>query len=407
MDTTGPTVGSISRPKVLLVANTDWFLYRFNAHLARRLRDLGVEVVLAAPPGDYSRRFEEEGFRFLPWSIERRRVLPWKELGTHLQIRRLLRREQPDWVHGFTLKACLHLRAATAFGPLRRPTVCSITGLGFLYASSGLKARLLRPIMETVGRRLLPASELIFLNPEDRREFQRLGLAKPDGGTVIAGSGVDVHVFSPQPWTPQPGEEDLPPCVVLPARLLRSKGVADFASAARRLLECGVEARFAVVGDPDPDNPDAVPRAELDAWKRQGTLELWGFQEDMVDVYRRARIVCLPSFYREGVPTVLLEAAACGRPVVTTDMPGCRDAVDHGVTGLRVPPRNPSELAEALAELLEDTERCRTMGEAGRRFVVEGFSADRVVAATLDVYARMGGPVAASVENAEEDPSNR
>lgn len=387
MDIPGPT----SRPKVLLLANTDWFLYRFNAHLARRLRALGAEVVLAAPRGDYSRRFEEEGFRWLPLSIERRRVLPWKELETHLQLRRMLRQEQPDWVHGFTLKACLHARAAMRLGPLRRrPTVCSITGLGFLYASRGLKARLLRPVMETVGRRLLPDSELIFLNPDDQREFQRLGLATPDGGTVIAGSGVDVAAFSPQPWEPAPGDDDSAPCVVLPARLLLSKGIADFAAAAESLLESGVEARFAVVGSPDPDNPDAVPRAQLDAWRRRGTLELWGFQSNMVEVYRQARVVCLPSFYREGVPTVLLEAAACGRPVVTTDMPGCRDAVDHGVTGLRVPPRNAPALAEALAELLPDAARCRAMGEAGRRFVVERFSVERVVEATLDVYRRIG-----------------
>ena len=370
--------------KILLLANTDWFLYRFNHALAHALRRAGAEVVLAGPSGDYSRRFEAEGFLWRPWTVSRRRLLPWQELASLWRLRRLLRREEPDLLHAFTLKVALY--AAAVCRPQQRPKlVCSITGLGYLYANDSLKARLLRRLMLTVGRRLLPSHAMIFLNRDDHRELATAGLVGDGRGTVIGGSGVDVDTFTPQPWP-----EDGPPLVVLPARMLRSKGIEDFVEAAGRLRRQGVDARFALVGDVDADNPEGIPAAQLDAWCRRHGVECWGFRDDMISVYRQAAVVCLPSFYREGVPTVLLEAAACGRPLVTTDMPGCRDAVEDGVSGRLVPPRDVDALGRALADLLADPAACRRMGQTGRRRVVDGFSVQRVVQATLGVYRRCG-----------------
>lgn len=392
--------------KILLLANTDWFLYRFNGELIRTLRRAGAEVVLAGPPGDYSRRLESEAFPWRPWRVSRRRLLPWQELSSLWCLRRLLRREEPDLVHAFTLKTALYSAAICAL-PASPPLVCSITGLGFLYASEGFPARLLRRLMLRMGRRLFPPHQLIFLNRDDLSELRGAGLVGAGHGTVIGGSGVDVERFAEQPW---PAEG--PPLVVLPARMLRSKGVEDFVEAAAALRQGGSAARFALVGDLDGDNPDGIPGPLLEDWCRRSGVEYWGFRDDMISVYRQASIVCLPSYYREGVPTVLLEAAACGRPLVTTDMPGCRDAVQDGIGGRLVPPRDREALAQALAALLASPQDLRRMGRSARQRVKDRFSVQRVVAATLEVYRRCGvdlempTPVEGSPGPAREPPDS-
>ncbi len=370
--------------KILLLANSDWFLHRFNGELIRTLHRTGSEVVLAGPRGDYSRRFEAEGLPWRPWRVSRRRLLPWQEMSSLWQLRRLLRRERPDVVHAFTLKTALYSAAVCAL-PRSPQLVCSITGLGYLYANHGLRAKLLRRLLLILGRRLFPRHQMIFLNRDDFQELRRAGLVAAGRGTVIGGSGVDLQRFSVQPWC-----DDGPPWVVLPARMLHSKGIEDFVHAAAALRDRGSNARFALVGDLDADSPDGIAGPLLEDWCRRCGVEYWGFRDDMIGVYRRAAIVCLPSFYREGVPTVLLEAAACGRPVVTTDMPGCRDAVQDGVSGRLVPPRDTEALERVLASLLAAPQDLRRMGQAARRRVEERFSVQRVVEATLAVYRRCG-----------------
>lgn len=370
--------------KVLLLANTDWFLYRFNGELIRSLRRAGAEVVLVGPRGEYSRRFEDEGFRWLHWPIERRRLLPWQELASCWRLRRILQQERPHLVHCFTLKAALYGAAmARAVGVGR--IVHSITGLGYLWASNHLRARCLRHLLGIFARRLFPAAEMIFLNRDDHQELAGRGWVGPDRGTVIGGSGVDVEIFGLQPWP-----DVSPPLAVLPARLLRSKGVETFVQAAGILQRQGVDGRFALVGPLDDDHPDGISESQLRRWCADHGVERWGFRRDMIEVYRQASVVCLPSFYREGVPTVLLEAAACGRPVITTDMPGCRDAVAPGRSGRLVPAKDAEALATALADLLADATACRAMGLAGRRRVIEHFSTQRVVEATFGIYRRLG-----------------
>ncbi len=370
--------------KVLLVANTSWFLYRFELELATALQTRGWSVTLVAPRDAYSERLRSRGFRLLEFPLRRRSLLPWTELASLFHLVRIFRRERPRWVHGFTLKCVLYgsLAARLAGGI---PTVGSITGLGSLYASRTLAARGLRRILEIALARGTRRSELIFLNPGDRDHFLDSGLVDHDRAHLILGSGVDTSRFD----LPAETRESEPhPLVVLPARLLWSKGVADFVAAATRLRRAGIHARWALVGDRDPGNPDAVPQEWLEEGIRDSGVEWWGFTEDMIGVYRRAAIVCLPTTYREGVPTVLLEAAACRRPVVATEMPGCREAVEPGRTGFLVPPGNSAALAEALESLLTDPDLRRALGEAGRRKVEQELSVEEVVASTLDIYRR-------------------
>ncbi|WP_333843179.1 glycosyltransferase family 4 protein, partial [Pelomicrobium sp.] len=216
---------------------------------------------------------------------------------------------------------------------------------------------------------------VIVQNPDDAAAVRRLGVT-PERIRLISGAGVDGELFSPRP------EPDGAPVVMLASRLLWDKGVGEFVEAARRLAGRG---RFVLVGAPDPDNPASVSEADLRGWVSEGVVEWWGAREDMPAVLNQAHIVCLPS-YREGLPKVLLEAMACGRPVIATDAPGCRDCVRDGDNGLLVPIRDAGALAGAIARLLDDPALRRRMGERGRERAVEEFSQERVIAATLAVY---------------------
>lgn len=372
--------------KVLLVANSDWFLRRFEGELMAALRDAGASVVLVSPPGPHVEALEAAGFPWRPVPMWRRGIYPWRELRTVAALRRVYRRERPDLVHHFTLK-CVLYGALAAWLAAVPAVVGSITGLGYLYATPGLRVRLLRGVVEGLLRPLLPRSHAIFLNRDDLELYRRRRLVATERSFLVRGSGVDVDRFTPQPWPPP---DPRGPLVVLPARMLWSKGVGEVVEASRRLRRRGVAVRVALVGAADPEHPDAVPEARIADWRRRDLVEWWGFREDMLEVYRRATVVCLPTTYGEGVPTVLLEAAACGRPVIATDVPGCREAVVDGETGRLVPPADPGALASAIAELAVDPRRCREMGERGRRRVVADFSTARVVADTLAVYRRAG-----------------
>jgi glycosyltransferase involved in cell wall biosynthesis len=197
---------------------------------------------------------------------------------------------------------------------------------------------------------------------------------------LINGSGVDVDTFEP---APQP---EGPPIVILASRLVWDKGVGEFVEAARLLQQDGIDARFALVGKSDPLNPNAVPEDQLNAWYEEDVVEWWGFQEDMPSIFANTHVVCLPSYYREGVPKVLIEAAACERPIVTTNMPGCREIVHDGRNGRLVPPKDPEALAEELQKVILSPERRAEMGRYGRQIVKDEFSLERVVRDTMDVY---------------------
>jgi glycosyltransferase involved in cell wall biosynthesis len=198
----------------------------------------------------------------------------------------------------------------------------------------------------------------------------------------INGSGVDLTRFVPSP------EPAGPPMVLFPARLLRDKGLLEFIAAARDLRQHDIDARFVLAGAPDL-NPTSVSHAEVNSWVQEGVVECLGWVEDMAPLMAAAAIVCLPS-YREGLPKALAEAAAAGRPIVATDVPGCRAVVDHGHNGLLVPPRDAAALADALRQLLADPERRRAMGAQGRRRAQREFSVETVIQKTLALYSETG-----------------
>jgi glycosyltransferase involved in cell wall biosynthesis len=293
------------------------------------------------------------------------------------EIVRLYRALRPDLVHHVALKPVIYgsIAARRAGVPA---VVNAMAGLGYVFSSQDLKARLARPLVASALRALIegPRARLILQNRDDA---EHLGARNP---VIIPGSGVDLDAFAPS------REPQGTPVVVLPARMLRDKGVVEFVEAARRLKQAGVAARFALVGAPDEENPARIPESQLRAWDAEGAVEWWGWREDMAAVFRESAVVCLPS-WREGLPKALIEAAAAARPIVTCDVPGCRDVVAHGQNGLLVPPRDAQALAAALGKLLADPSLRNELGEAGRRRA-ERFSTKRVVAQTLRLYAEIG-----------------
>lgn len=372
------------RPRILYVATEDWYFISDTLPLAKAALAHGYDVHVAARSNGKEGPILEAGLTFHPLQkISRSGIGALSESASVAELTGLYRRLAPDLVHHIALKTILYGAIAARAVP-NLACVNAIMGLGYVFTSERTKARLLRPFMAAALRLALAAkrSRTIVQNADDLEAVASLSPRARANLRLQRGSGVDCTRFTPQP------EPDGAPLVVLPGRLLRDKGVGEFATAARTLRAEGLTARFCLVGEPDADNPASVTQAEIDGWVKDGIIEHWGFRSDMPEVYRNATLVCLPS-YREGLPRVLLEAAACTRAVVTTDAPGCREVVQHGVNGWLVPVRDAAALTAALREALTNTELRRRYAAAGRQLVEQHFAAPIIIGQTLALYEEL------------------
>lgn len=368
--------------KALLVANTDWYLYNFRLALARRLRERGTEVVLVSPPGPYAELLVAEGFRWLPLRMARRSLNPFRELRALAGLFALFRRERPELVHAYTIKCVVYGSLAARLAGVEA-RVGTVAGLGFVFASDALLARALRPLVSLLLKLALGGrgARLILQNPDDVAEFAARRLVAADKVRLVPGSGVDCTRFVPREGiAAQPVLR-----VAMASRLLWEKGVAEFVAAARRLRAEGRELRFLLAGAPDPGSPASVSEADVAGWTSEGVVELLGHVDDMPAFLAGADIMVLPS-YREGLPKALIEAAACGLPLIASDAPGCRAVVDDGVEGLLVPVRDTAALATAIRRLDDDRELARRLGRAARQRALREFDERLVIDATLAVY---------------------
>jgi len=369
--------------KVVLFANTDWYLYNFRLPLAKALRAAGHEVVLMSPHGAYGARLVQAGFRWLPLPFSRSGINPAAELATILKVAAAYQRERPDLVHHFTIKCVLYGSIAARL-TAGSAIVNAVTGLGHLFTDQkGARAGLLKLIVRTLYRLALRGTQVIFQNPDDMHVFEDQGLLQGAGCHLIRGSGVNTELFRPMPET-QRAER---PVVLFASRLLRAKGIAEFVEAAALVRAQRPEVRFVAAGDIDPGNPSSVPRETVEIWRARGDVEFPGHLDDMKPLLASAALVALPS-YREGTPRILLEAAACGLPLVATDVPGCREVVRSGLNGLLVPVRDSAALARAIAVILADAQLASSMGQESRKIAVAEFSEEQVITRTLGVYGR-------------------
>ncbi|HKU79134.1 MAG TPA: glycosyltransferase family 4 protein [Rhodanobacteraceae bacterium] len=369
--------------KIILFANTDWYLYNFRRSLALAVRAAGHEVLLISPPGEYGARFRDLGLRWEPLpAMDRRSLNPLREMRALAELVALFRREQPALVHNFTIKCAVYgsIAAMLTGVPAR---INAVAGLGYVFASNDRRARLLRPVVRALMRFALRGrrARLILQNHDDARMFLDHGLIEDARVRVIAGSGVDCNRF-----VPRSRSRGDPPRVLLAARLLWEKGVKEYVQASRTLRAQGRRIRFLLAGASDPGNPAAVPEAAVRGWVDEGVVEWIGHVDDMPALFASSDIFVLPSYYREGLPKSLIEAAACATPLITTDMPGCRDVVTDGVDGLIVPPRDADALATAIARLLDAPELARKLGWAARAKALAAFDERIVIRRTLETY---------------------
>ncbi len=370
-------------PKVILFANTAWYLYNFRRSLALAAQASGHDVLLVSPPGEYGARLRGLGLRWTPLhSMDRRSLNPWRETRVLTELISLFRRERPLLVHNFTIKCAVYgsLAAMAAGVPAR---INAVAGLGYVFASHDRRARLLRPLVRAMLRAALRGkrSRLILQNPDDAGMFIGHRLIESGRLRVIPGSGVDCTRFVPPSRTAND-----PPRVVLAARLLWEKGLAEYVQAARSLRAQGKKVRFVLAGASDPGNPAAVPEATVRGWVGEGLIEWTGHVDDMPALFASADIVVLPSYYREGLPKSLIEAAACATALITTDMPGCRDVVNDGEDGLLVPPRNAAALHAAILRLLDAPDLARRFGRAARAKALARFDERIVIRRTLETW---------------------
>jgi glycosyltransferase involved in cell wall biosynthesis len=369
--------------RIVFVSNTDVFFLTYRLPLALAERARGAEVVVAAPDGGLGGEIERAGFRFVPLPLSRRGVNPWAELQALRALVRLYREFRPHLVHHLTVKPVLYGSIAARLTG-RIGMVNAVTGLGYVFTDAP-GARLLRPLVKALYRMTQQHDSVrtIFENSDDRREFTTMGMTAGARSILIPGLGVNCDRFQA---LPEPVGE---PVVVLPCRMLWDKGVGVFVEAAALLRGRGIPGRFVLVGEPDPGNPRSIPVEQLRSWADEGAVEWWGRQDDMPRVFAEANLVVLPTYYREGVPRVLLEAASSGRALVATDMPGCREVVRDGVNGLLVPPRDAAGLSDALAVLLCDAELRAEYGRAGRAIVEAEFSERSVIDRMLDLHQEL------------------
>ena len=370
--------------KAVLFANTDWYLYNFRIEYAKFLKSQGWDVVLMSPDGEYVEKIEALGFRHIDMEFSRKGMNPAAESDAIRRIREVYEAEQPDLVHHFTIK-CMIYGSIAARQVGVKSIVNSVTGLGFVFLSDKPHVKLVRGVVKHLYKKAFKGTQVIFENPDDRALFLEMGLVGEDNSHVILGTGIDTDAFVPV------RPPDSVPLTILPARMLWDKGIGEFVDAAAAIRREGINARFALIGKMDEGNPACIEYETLTRWQKEGNVEWWGWQDDIYTSISLADIVCLPS-YREGLPKILLEAAACGRPIVTTDVPGCRETVINGVNGLLVEVKSAESLKNALVRLINDRDLRVKMGEASRNFAVTRFSNDIVNAETYKIYrAALGG----------------
>jgi len=370
--------------KIILVANTGWFLYNYSLLLANSLRKIGIETIFISPQDVFSEKLVSMGFGWYDLKLQRASLNPLSALRTMIHLAKIYSHEQPNVVHHYTPK-CVFF--GTFAAQLSRVTaiVNSVTGLGHVAEDTRLIYKTIFLVQKMLYRLTLKSKKVkvILENPDDFAQLLHYRLIRPDNCTRIPGGGVDISRYLPVP-SPVDGNR-LPPTILFASRLLECKGIYELIAAARIVKMHFPEARFWIAGAIDPGNPTSISAQTVAQWQSEGIVEMLGHQDPIDSWIARATIVVLPS-YREGLPKILLEASAMEKPIVTTDVPGCREVVKHEVTGLLVKPKDINSLADALLKLLGDVSLQRKMGLAGRQRVIDQFSSDKIIGETMSVY---------------------
>lgn len=370
-------------PKVLFVITEDWFFHSHFLDRAKYIASSGGTVGIATRFSIHEEELRDLGFELFPIDFSRRGLNPITEFITALKIRRIVRRFKPDIAHNIALKPVV----TGTFGELlgrQGAVINALVGMGYIFTSTDTRASVVKPILSRILKFLLRSNSVhvVIENPDDLNSLVDEGFVRKSQISLIRGAGVDLIAFPFQP------EATGPVVVTMVSRILRDKGVLEFINSASQLLAKMPEVKFQIVGEPDLGNPSAIEQSEIDSWESLPNVKYLGRRSDIADILKGSHIVCLPS-YREGLPKSLLEALSCGRPIITTDVPGCREVCNDGVNGLLVPARDSIALSKAIEKLVLNAEMRQAMGRAGRLRAETEFSNEIVCAQTLDLYRKL------------------
>jgi glycosyltransferase involved in cell wall biosynthesis len=372
----------ITKKKLIYFISEDWYFcsHRLSLSIAAKNHDYDVSVISRFTK--HRDIIERSGIKAIPISLSRLGMNPLKELVVFLNILKIYIRERPDIVHHVAIKPVLYGSiAALIVGRIH--VINAMAGMGYIFSTEKKATKFLRFFIKNAFKLILSRLnfDLILQNPDDVKFFEKNKIVKKNKITLIRGSGVDLYKYFPVK------KNINTPVVLLASRLIWDKGIGDFVQAAT-LLKGSVDARFVIVGEVDQENPTAIPLDCINDWHRSGVIEWWGYQSDMHKIFTLSHIACLPSYYGEGVPKFLIEAASSGLPIVATDWPGCREIVENGKNGFLVPIKNPQILALKLKEMIENPDIWDQMGLKGREKVEREFTLENVINETLKLYKK-------------------
>lgn len=372
--------------KIILVSRCAWTLYNFRAGLMRTLKRSDNVVIGGGAAGDsFEAKIAGLGVPFVPLPVNKKGINLIADLKLIWALYRWYRRERPDIVHHFTIKPVIYGSIAARLAGVPR-IINTVTGLGFVF--TGEKITWLRRLVERMYRLSNKCAHFVFFQNQDDLEFflgRRLVNRSKIG--LLPGSGVDCDFFAPNPIANP--RDQRPVTFLMVARMLRDKGVFEFVEAARMVKFAFVKAQFQLLGGRDERNPNVISQTDFDRWQSEGVVTWLGEVADVRPTVAKADVVVLPSYYREGIPRSLLEGAAMGKALITTDAVGCREVVDNNVNGLLVPPKDAKALAQAMMQMIHNPEMRMAMGKAGRQKVLREFDERIVIEEMLKMYGEV------------------
>ena len=369
------------KSKIAYFVTEDWYFCSHRLPIARAARDSGLEVLVITRVKKHAETIAREGFRLIPLELDRGGLNVFADFLILVKLIRIYLSESPAIVHHVAMKPIIYGSLAAILCP-NTVVINALPGLGYVFTSKSLKARVLRWFITVLFRVLFGVSRcnLILQNVHDQQFLVKQRVVARNRTALIRGSGVNLEAY---PATEEPPS---PPIVVsMISRMLWSKGVGELVEAARIVHEKNEDVKIRLVGPTDPENPMSISESQLTEWQQEGLVDYLGYRKNIPEILAQSHLAVLPS-YREGVPKVLLEAAASSRAIIATDIPGCREVVRHGENGLLVPLHNPSALADAILRLATNRDRRVSMGKCGRNIAEREFSEDRVVEETMRLY---------------------
>jgi glycosyltransferase involved in cell wall biosynthesis len=373
--------------RIIFTINVDWFFLSHRLPIATEALKNGAEVWVITANTGHKQEIESYGFKFIDFPFTRRGTNIFKEATNLPRLYNLYRKIKPDLVHHVSIKPVIY-GSIVARILKKIKVINAVTGMGFAFSDDD-KATGINTIVKRAYRIALNNRNVrvVFQNEVDRDVFIQKGLVKQVQTVLIQGSGVDTQVYKPSVFSI--AGADL--IVLLASRMIWDKGIKEFVKAAEIVKKEIPNVRFILAGKADNGNPNVVPVETLREWERQNKIEWLGHHEDMVSLLQKATIVTLPTYYPEGVPKILIEAASSGRPIITTNRPGCRDIVRHGENGILIPEKDTHALADAILMLLNNPELRESYGKNGRQLVIDQFSEEKVVSETMNLYDELLG----------------